>query len=91
MFSRQILYIDPNKPNFTQLTSIGEWLNSLGLGDLIGQFVACKYLNLSQVLHLKESDMANELCVNDERRQKIMIDSLDKIQFELSYHSGFLV
>lgn len=87
---RQTGTIDPNRPNFTQMTNVQEWLNSLGLGEYIGRFVAKRFLNLSQVLNLELSDLV-KLEVYDESHQSLIIESIKRIQFELNFQNGFLV
>lgn len=89
--NRQTTYTDPNRPNFTQLTNIQEWLNSLGLGDYISKFVAKRYLNLSQAINLELTDLPRLFDVYDESHQSLIMESLKRIQFELNFQNGFLV
>lgn len=88
---RQISYIDTNRPNFTQLTNIHEWLNSLNLSELIERFVSKRYLNLSQVLQLELNDLMGTFDIYDEDKQALMMESIKRIQFELNFQNGFLV
>jgi Eph receptor B1 len=88
--NKQLVFIDPNKPNFTQVTNIHEWLNSLGLSDLACVFLSNSYLSLSQVLGIDVTDLLR-MQIYDEHVQKIILESLKQIQFELNFQSGFLV
>jgi ephrin-B len=88
--SKQMVFIDPNKPNFTQLTSVHEWLSSLGLAELTPAFNAQRYLSLSQVLGVDHADLVR-MQLYDEHVQTILLESLKQIQFELNFQSGFLV
>ena len=79
-----------NRPNFTQLTSIHEWLKSLNLENYIANFTNKIHLNLSQVLNLEKNDL-NFLGVFDSNHQNIMLESFNNIQFELNFQNGLLV
>ena len=88
---RQTSYIDTNRPNFTQLTNIQEWLNSLGLGEYASKFVAKRYLNLSQALNIELNDLVRTFEILDETHKNLIMESLKRIQFELNFQNGFLV
>lgn len=88
--SKQTSYIDTNRPNFTHLTNIHEWLNSLSLIEYVDCFIFNRYLNLSQVLNLEVEDLIL-MEIFDQNHQMIMLESLKRIQFELNFQNGFLV
>ena len=79
-----------NRPNFTQLTSIHEWLKSLNLENYTTNFINKKYLNLSQVLNCEKNDLTL-LSIFDSNHQNIMLESFNNIQFELNFQNGLLV
>jgi len=89
-FSRHVSFIDTNRPNFSQLTSIQEWLNSLNLNQYTNHFIDKKHLNLSQVLNFEKFDL-DSIKITEESAQNAILESLKCIQFELNFQNGFLV
>jgi len=89
-FFRNVPFIDTNRPNFAQLTSVKEWLNSLELSQYVGFFHAKKYYNLSQVLSFERDDLIR-LEIWSEKHQESILDSIKCIHFELNFQNGFLV
>lgn len=87
---RSIPFIDTNRPNFAQLTSIKEWLNSLELTQYLNSFNRMGYLNLSQALECDRNELMR-LEVWNEKDQDELLDSLKCILFELNFQNGFLV
>lgn len=82
--------IDTNRPNFTHLTSVQEWLNSLNIIEYVDLFVNRRMLNLSQVLNLELEDLI-KMEIFESSHQMIILDSIKRILFELNFQNGFLV
>ncbi|RNA09829.1 Ephrin type-A receptor 4 [Brachionus plicatilis] len=89
-FNKANSNIDTNRPNFTHLTSVHEWLNSLNIIVYVNLFVNRRLLNLSQVLNLELEDLI-KMEIFDPDHQMIILDSVKRIQFELNFQNGFLV
>ena len=87
---RNVPYVDTNRPNFAQLTSVKEWLHSLDLIQYLNLFQLKGLLNLSQVLGFERADLS-QLDVWDENDQATILESLKCIHFELNFQNGFLV
>jgi hypothetical protein len=87
---QQTTYIDSNRPNIAQLTSIDDWLNSLSLAQYCIQFKHSNYLSLSQILNLNSSDLLSA-GVFSQTHQIIMLQSLNNIKRDISQQNGCLV
>lgn len=87
---KNIPFIDTNRPNFAQLTSVKEWLSSLELNQYLGTFQMRKLLNLSQVLDFDRNNL-KKLEIWNDADQNIILESLKCIHFELNFQNGFLV
>ena len=83
-------YIDTNRPNLAQSTSIDEWLASLSLTQYVAIFKRNGFLNLSQIVDLQMNDLVS-LGIWDQLNQSKIIESLKTVQFEIAFRNGFLV
>ncbi len=89
-FKRNVPFIDTNRPNFSQLTSIKEWLNSLEMPQFVENFHTRRFLNLSQIVGFDRDDLL-ALEIWQETEQNAILESLKCIHFELNFQNGFLV
>ncbi|CAF0738708.1 unnamed protein product [Didymodactylos carnosus] len=82
-----VFIINPDQPNFAQITSIDEWLHSLQLDHYIKQFKSYGYMNLSQICHFTQRDLIDiGLTINFDQHK--ILDTLKKVRSNLELTVG---
>jgi len=74
----------PDQPNFTQVTSLVDWLHNLQLDRLTRLFVSVGYTNLSQICHFSISDLidigSNNVTFDEQTR---LLDAIKQVRSQL--------
>ncbi|CAF0874300.1 unnamed protein product [Didymodactylos carnosus] len=82
-----VFIVNPDQPNFAQITSIDEWLHSLQLDHCIKQFKSSGYMNLSQICHFTQRDLIDiGLTINFDQHK--ILDALKKARSNLELTIG---